>query len=249
MTVNAAAAPKSKERLIVALDCENLEEAKRWIESLRQDVGLFKIGLELYARYGTQIFDVMKNEDVPFFFDCKFMDIPNTVAGASRGLVGRRIKMFNVHATGGSDMMKASLKAVEEEAEKQKTERPLVIAVTVLTSITRDILEEEIGIKQSVEATVGRFALLTKKAGLDGVVCAASEVSTIRKLCGDKFLTVTPGIRPTWAGDDDQRRIVTPAQAVKNGSDYIVVGRPITRAKNMVDAARRIVEEMQTVEN
>jgi orotidine-5'-phosphate decarboxylase len=249
MTVNAAATPKSKERLIVALDCESIEEAKRWIENLREDVGLFKIGLELYARYGTQVFDLMKGVDIPLFFDCKFMDIPNTVGGASRGLVGRGIKMFNVHATGGTDMMKAALRAVEEEAEKQKTQRPLVIAVTILTSITRDILEEEIGIKQSVEATVGRFALLTKKAGLDGVVCSANEVGTIRKLCGDKFLTVTPGIRPAWAGDDDQKRIVTPAQAIKNGSDYIIIGRPITRAKNMVDAARRIVEEMQTVES
>ncbi len=246
MTVKEATALTSKERLILALDADDIDDARRWIEELREDVGLFKIGLELYARYGTSIFEILQKDQIPFFFDCKFLDIPNTVAGASRALVGRGIKMFNLHATGGSEMMKAALKSVEVEAENKNVARPLIIAVTILTSLTRDVLEEEIGFKQSVEASVGRLSLLTKRAGLDGVVCSAVEVQTIRKLCGQDFLIVTPGIRPTWAGDDDQRRIVTPSQAIKNGSDYIVVGRPITRAKNKADAARRIVEEMNT---
>ena len=249
MTVKEVGVLTSKERLIVALDVDNIDDARRWIDELREDVGLFKIGLELYARYGTAVFEIMQKESIPFFFDCKFLDIPNTVAGASRSLVGRGIKMFNVHATGGSDMMKASLKAVEDEAQLQNARRPLVIAVTILTSLTRDVLEEEIGIKQSVEASVGRLSLLTKRAGLDGVVCSANEVPTIRKLCGNEFLIVTPGIRPTWSGDDDQKRIVTPAQAIKSGSDYIVVGRPITRAKSKTEAARRIVEEMNSAQN
>jgi orotidine-5'-phosphate decarboxylase len=245
MIVKDAPSLTSKDRLILALDVDNADDARRWIDELREEVGLFKVGLELYARYGTSILQYMQKEQIPYFFDCKFLDIPNTVAGASRSLVGRGIKMFNVHATGGSEMMKASLAAVEEEATKKGVARPLVIAVTILTSLTRDVLEEEIGIKQTVEASVGRLALLTSRAGLDGVVCSASEVSTTRKLCGKDFLIVTPGIRPTWAGDDDQKRIVTPGQAIKNGSDYIVVGRPITRAKDKADAARRIVEEME----
>lgn len=247
MAVKEASTLTSKERLILALDAESLDDARRWMEALRDEVGLFKVGLELFSRYGSQILEIMEKENIPYFFDGKFMDIPNTVAGASRALVGKNIKMFNVHALGGSDMMKAALKAAEDEAEKKKVDRPLVIAVTILTSLTRDVLEEEIGIKQSVEASVGRLALLTYRAGLDGVVCSANEVQTIRKLCGNKFLTVTPGIRPSWSGDDDQRRIVTPSQAIKNGSDFIVVGRPITRAKDMVDAARRVVEEMYMV--
>ena len=245
MIVKDATSLTSKDRLILALDVDNAEDARQWIDELRGEVGLFKIGLELYARYGTAILQFLEKEQIPYFFDCKLLDIPNTVAGASKALVGRGIKMFNVHATGGSEMMKASLAAVEAESARKGIDRPLVIAVTILTSLTRDVLEEEIGIKATVEASVGRLALLTSRAGLDGVVCSASEVSTIRKLCGKNFLTVTPGIRPTWAGDDDQKRIVTPGQAIKNGSDYIVVGRPITRAKDKVDAARRIVAEME----
>src|SRR5271155_2556883 len=128
----------AKERLIVALDVDSLDEARRLIEELRQEVGLFKVGLELYARYGTAMFDVMRREKVPYFFDCKFHDIPNTVAGASRALVGQGIFMFNVHATGGSEMMKAALSAVAEEAKMKSVARPLIISVTVLTSINRE---------------------------------------------------------------------------------------------------------------
>jgi orotidine-5'-phosphate decarboxylase len=246
MTTHSAALT-ARERLIVALDVNSLDEARRWIEELREEVGLFKVGLELFARYGTILFHVMREEKVPFFFDCKFLDIPNTVAGASRALVGKGIYMFNIHATGGSVMMEATMEAVEKEAKKEKVERPLVIAVTILTSLTRNMLDEEMGISRTVEASVGKLAMTAKRSGLDGVVASAKEVSSVRQLCGRDFLVITPGIRPTWAADDDdQKRVVTPAQAMKNGSDYIVVGRPITRASSMKDAARRIVYEMET---
>ncbi len=241
-----SAALTAKDRLIVALDVQSLDEARRWIEELRGEVGMFKVGLELFSRYGTILFHVMREENAPFFFDCKFLDIPNTVAGASRALVGKGISMFNVHATGGSVMMEATMEAVEKEAKKEKVERPIVLAVTILTSLTRNMLDEEMGISRTVEASVGKLAMTAKRSGLDGVVASAKEVSSIRQLCGKDFLVVTPGIRPTWAADDDQKRVVTPAQAMKNGSDYIVVGRPITRSKDMKDAARRIVEEMET---
>lgn len=235
----------AKDRLIVALDAKDIDDARRWIEQLRGEVGMFKVGLELFARYGTSIFDIMKAEKVPYFFDCKFHDIPNTVAGASRSVVGHGMHMFNVHATGGSEMMKATMQAVEEEAAAQNIQRPLVIAVTILTSLTRNMLDDELGIQRTIEATVGRLAIVTKRAGMDGVVASAKEVASIRSLCGKDFLIVTPGIRPDWASDDDQKRVVTPSEAVKLGADYIVVGRPITRAKDMKDAARRIVSEME----
>jgi orotidine-5'-phosphate decarboxylase len=235
----------AKGRLIVALDAKDIDDARRWIEQLRGEVGMFKVGLELFARYGTAIFDIMKAEQVPYFFDCKFHDIPNTVAGASRSVVGHGMHMFNVHATGGSEMMKATMQAVEEESAALKIQRPLVIAVTILTSLTRNMLDDELGIQRTVEATVGRLAIVTKRAGLDGVVASAKEVASIRTLCGKDFLIVTPGIRPDWASDDDQKRVVTPAEAIKLGTDYIVVGRPITRSKDMKDAARRIVHEME----
>ncbi len=235
----------AKERLIVALDVNDLDEARRWIEELREEIGLFKIGLELYAKYGTVLFDIMRQEKAPYFFDCKFLDIPNTVAGASRALIGQGMHIFNVHATGGSEMLQATMEAVETEAQSQGVDRPLVIAVTILTSLTRNMLDEELGISRSLEAEVGKLAIIAKRAGLDGVVASAQEAQPIRHLCGKDFLIVTPGIRPKWAAEDDQKRIVTPAQAIQNGSDYIVVGRPITRAANMKDAARKIVYEME----
>ena len=246
MTTQSAALT-ARDRLIVALDVQSLDEARRWIGELREEVGMFKIGLELFSRYGTILFHVMREENVPYFFDCKFLDIPNTVAGASRALVGKDIFMFNVHATGGSVMMEETMKAVTAEAKKENVERPLVIAVTILTSITRDILDNELGVSRTLEATVGKLAMTAKRAGLDGVVASAKEVAAVRNLCGRDFLVITPGVRPTWAPDDDQKRVVTPAQAIKSGSDYIVVGRPITRAKSMKDAARKIVYEMETV--
>lgn len=233
-----------KERLIVALDVPTMDEALALVEELKDEVGMFKVGLELFTHCGTKLLDELKRLEAPVFFDGKFHDIPNTAAAASREIARRGVEMFNVHAQGGSEMIKAAQKAAHEAADMAKVKRPILLAVTVLTSISQEILTNDLGITDQVDQVVGRYANLAFKSGADGVVASAKEVPIIRSQVGSKFIIVTPGIRPAWASDDDQKRIVTPKQAVEMGTDYVVVGRPITRAKDRKDAAKRIAEEL-----
>lgn len=234
----------AKDRLIVALDVSTLDEAKKLIDELRDDVGMFKVGLEIFTSCGTELFDLIATERLKVFFDSKFMDIPNTVAGASRALGRRGMAMFNVHAMGGGEMMKAAARAAREGAAEAGVQAPLSLAVTILTSIS-DATLRELSIENNIARLVPHLALVARQSGIDGVVASAQEIESIRKACGQDFLIVTPGIRPSWSAADDQARIVTPADAVKRGVDYIVVGRPITRAQDRRDAARRIVNEME----
>jgi orotidine-5'-phosphate decarboxylase len=234
----------ARDRLIVALDVPTLDEAQSLAEKLSEHVGVFKVGLELYARHGTSLFAALKQFERPIFFDCKFLDIPNTVARASQQLVGHDILMFNVHATGGAAMLKATAEAVHTDAVKKKVVPPQILAVTILTSLGDAALRDELGWNIRVEQAVEKLAVLSRDCGIDGVVASALEAARIRQVCGENFLIVTPGVRPEWAASDDQVRAVTPAQAMANGADYIVVGRPITRHENPADAARKIVDEV-----
>lgn len=235
---------KGKDRLIVALDVPTMFDALKLVDELRDEVGMFKVGLELFTHCGTKLLEELKKLEAPVFFDGKFHDIPNTVAAASREIGGRGVQMFNVHAQGGSEMIKAAQKAAHEAADAAKVQRPILLAVTVLTSISQETLTNDLGISDKVDDVVARYAALAKASGADGVVASAKEVPIIRSKVGKDFVIVTPGIRPTWASEDDQKRIVTPKDAVELGTDYVVVGRPITRAKDMKDAAKRIADEL-----
>ncbi|MBC7997681.1 MAG: orotidine-5'-phosphate decarboxylase [Leptolyngbya sp.] len=235
---------KGKDRLIVALDVASMDEALSLVDELKSEVGLFKVGLELFTNCGTRLLDELKRLEAPVFFDGKFHDIPNTVSAASREIAKKGVEMFNVHAVGGGEMIRAARKAADESAAAAGVKSPILLAVTVLTSMSQEVLSEELGIKENVEAVVARYASLAKAAGANGVVASAKEVKVIREVCGQDFLIVTPGIRPSWASDDDQKRIVTPKQAVELGTDYVVVGRPITKAANRKDAAKRVAEEL-----
>ena len=240
-----ALAKSARERLILALDADTLDEALRLIDELREFVGVFKVGLQLFCNLGPSLFETLHAENISVFFDGKFLDIPNTVAGATRAIVSRSVEMFNVHATGGSAMLRATVEACEEICRQAGVRRPKVLGVTVLTSLGPAVLRDELGLAASLEEQVCRLALLAQRCRLDGVVASAWELCRLREACGPGFLLVTPGVRPTWSAADDQSRIVTPAQAIKDGADYLVVGRPITAAKDRRDAARRIVAEMQ----
>lgn len=242
-----SAVRSAKDRLIVALDVPDVDEAKRLAEQLAEHVGMFKIGLELYAKHGPALFDAISEYGRPIFFDCKFHDIPNTVARASRQLIGKGIYMFNVHASGGATMMKTTAAAVREQAAAAGVEPPKMLAVTLLTSISDSVLNGELNWKMTADRLVERLARLASDCGMDGVVASPLEAEKIRNACGKQFLIVTPGVRPDWADKDDQARSATPAQALKNGADYIVVGRPITAGKNPADSARFIVDEMNAV--
>ncbi len=239
----------AKDRLIVALDVSSEAEARALIEELRDEVGVFKCGLELFTSCGTSLFALAREYGVRLFFDAKFHDIPNTVAQACRAAVNQSVDIFNLHATGGSAMMEAAAQATAAAYQEllkaePKASKPALIAVTILTSMKADTLSDELKVGLPLEKMVPYLAQLAKKSNLDGVVASAQEATAIRETCGDDFLIITPGIRPSWAEANDQARIVTPRDAIARGADYIVVGRPIVKAKDRVVAARKIVEEL-----
>ncbi len=246
-----------KDRLIVALDVSSEAEARALFEELKDDVGVFKCGLELFTACGTTLFALAKEYGVKLFFDGKFHDIPNTVAQACKAAVRQSVDIFNLHALGGAAMMEAAAKASAEAYAEQKAaglltpaalaNAPALIAVTILTSMDARALQDELKVQLPLEQMVPYLAQMAQKCGLNGVVASAQEAAAIREACGDDFLIVTPGIRPKWAEANDQSRIVTPGDAIARGADYIVVGRPIVKAKDRKAAARLIVEELAAV--
>jgi orotidine-5'-phosphate decarboxylase len=232
------------ERLIVALDVDNLEQAKELVRLLAREVGMFKIGKQLFTHAGPQAVRLIQDLGGEIFLDLKFHDIPNTVAKAAIEATRLGVKMFNVHASGSLDMMRTTVKEVERVCRQTKLRRPIMLAVTVLTSLDQDDLQR-VGVEHKVADQVVRLALLTKEAGMDGVVASPHEVADIREACGRRFVIVTPGIRPAETEINDQQRVMTPYQAIRAGVDYIVVGRPILEAKDPVQAARAIVLDME----
>ncbi len=232
---------QARSRIIFALDVDSFNAAKHWVSVLAGKVGMFKVGKQLFTAYGPDIVRMIENFGAGVFLDLKYHDIPNTVAMASREAARLKVKLFNVHALGGYDMMARTAEMLRTDFPEG--ERSKVLAVTVLTSSTEETLRG-VGIDHSVEDMVVRLALLAKKAGIDGVVASPREVPLIRAACGKGFLIVTPGVRPSFASNDDQKRIMTPADAVAAGSDYLVIGRPISAAPDPLAAVEMIVDEM-----
>lgn len=234
---------KSGERLIIALDVDTKEKALNLVKKLKDEVKIFKIGSELFTSCGPSIVEEVQKSGSKVFLDLKFHDIPNTVAKSAVVATRLGVFMFNVHALGGVDMMKKAAESVNDEAKKLKIERPKVIAVTILTSMDGNNLKK-IGVSDNMETQVSKLAKLSKDAGLDGVVASPSEVKLIRKNLGKDFLIVTPGVRPSWAGKNDQKRFTTPKEAIDNGADFIVVGRPVIEAPDPVEVAEKILREI-----
>lgn len=224
--------------VFVALDTPDLDNALSLARSVKPYVGGLKVGLEFITALGPDAIRRVGEIGLPVFADVKFHDIPNTVAGAARAIAGLGVAMFNVHASGGEAMMRAAADAIAPW-----TPRPLLIAVTVLTSLDDAVLES-VGQRTPASEQVGRLAALVKKSGLDGVVCSAHELATVRAACGPDFLTIVPGIRPAGAAVGDQKRVMTPKQAVAAGADILVIGRPITAAPDPSEAAKAIAVEL-----
>lgn len=235
-----------RERIFVALDMDNLDDAMRLVDRLGDTFRSFKVGMQLYNWVGPELITRLHKEGCRVFTDLKFHDIPNTVAGASDTMTRHGVMMFNVHAAGGVEMMRQAKQAAVKRSEEMGVPVPLVIAVTQLTSTSQQMLNEEIGIPGTVEETVIRYAKQAKQAGLDGVVASGHEVAAIREACGKDFITVIPGIRPAWAAKNDQVRVMTPRQALSAGADYLVIGRAITAAADPREAAMRILQEIET---
>lgn len=237
---------EARKRLIFAMDVDNFEDAEKWVKLLHEKVGVFKVGKQLFTRCGPDVVRMVRGEGGDVFLDLKYHDIPNTVALAGIEAVRLGVRMFNVHALGGREMLEATVAAVDRLAPRGAAERPLLLAVTVLTS-SNDQTLRELGIDRPVAELVPRLAQLAQQCGFDGVVASPREVQLIREACGPEFAIVTPGVRPTFAAQDDQKRVMTPADAITAGADYLVIGRPISAAADPVAAADMILREMAAV--
>nr|WP_267135244.1 orotidine-5'-phosphate decarboxylase [Halomonas dongshanensis] len=227
--------------LIIALDYPSLDAALCMADQLDPERCRVKVGKELFTRSGPAVLEALHGRGFEVFLDLKFHDIPNTVAGAVQAAAEQGVWMVNVHASGGRRMMEAAVKRLEEQRLST-----YLIGVTVLTSMAAEDLAE-LGVEVTPDAQVVRLAALAQQSGLDGVVCSAHEAEQLRSRCGDAFLKVTPGIRPSFAAADDQQRIMTPAQAMAAGSTHLVIGRPITQAKDPMAALALVEQELAGV--
>ncbi len=236
----------TKSKTLVALDVDTAQKALDLAAQLAGEVAGYKVGLELVNAVGVGLFDDLKaqaGQDTKIFYDCKFHDIPNTVLGATRAAAKRGVWMLNIHASGGSAMMQAAVQGAKEGADAAGVAKPLVIAVSVLTSISSEVLQNELGVTRPLTEQVVHLARLAQDAGCDGLVASPHEIGAIRAACGPDFVLVIPGIRPAGADLGDQKRVMTPGEAIRAGADYIVVGRAISAAPDPVRAAAAINEE------
>lgn len=237
--------------VIVALDYAQQFEAIEMADKLESYAPYLKVGMQLYYAAGPELVRLMKAKGFPVFMDLKLHDIPHTVKGAVRSLTHLGVDMINVHCVGGRLMMEAAVEGMQAELDAMldagvnpSENRPKLIGVTQLTSTSQQMMNDEIGISGKLENSIVHYAQIAQEAGLDGVVCSALEVPMIKQACGSEFLTITPGIRPVGVSNNDQVRITTPAQAQRLGSDYMVIGRAITQAKNPVKVYQDIQNEL-----
>lgn len=228
--------------VIIACDFPNADTTLAFLEKFGDERPFVKIGMELFYGAGPEIVKKLRERGHRIFLDLKLHDIPNTVKKAMRVLAAQDIDMVNVHAGGTKEMMSAALEGLKEGTPEGR-QRPYLIAVTQLTSTSPKALKEQLLIETPMEETIARYALNAKEAGLDGVVCSPLEAAAVKKACGQEFLAVTPGIRYPDSGADDQSRVTTPARAREIGSDFIVVGRPVTAAQDPVAAYHRALAE------
>ncbi|MBQ4123459.1 glutamine-hydrolyzing carbamoyl-phosphate synthase small subunit [bacterium] len=237
--------PEIKEKIVLALDVDDIEQAKTLITELSDYVGVFKVGLQLFTGKGLEILKFMNERNIKFFFDIKLHDIPNTVAKASENVIRNGASFFNIHTTGGEEMMRASQEAARKTAKELGKENPIILGVTVLTSISTEILRNELKVPYNPDEYAISLALMAKKAGLDGVVASVWEAKKIKQVCGKDFKILCPGIRPDWSNKNDQKRLATPSLAIKEGADYLVIGRAVTAAEDRVKAIQMIHEEIE----
>ncbi len=232
---------EAKDFLITSLDVPSVKESLVIVEELSGLVDFFKVGLELFSREGPEVVEILKNRGKKVFLDLKLHDIPNTVSGAVNAAIDMKVDFLTLHTLGGFEMMEAAQKAVWNK----KLEKPVLLGVTILTSLDEAFLEDVLSIEKTLNEEILDLASIAKSAGLGGVVASPEEVVLIKECCGKDFIVVTPGIRPRDAKKDDQKRFASPFDAIVNGSDYLVVGRPIIKSENMRKAAEVIIREIE----
>jgi orotidine-5'-phosphate decarboxylase len=227
-----------QERIIVPLDVSNLDSAIAQVEKL-PDVTFWKVGLELFVSAGTSILDYLKQQEKRIFLDLKFHDIPNTIAGACRSAINYEVDLLTIHATAGKQALQAAA-----EAKQSLNSSTKLVAVTLLTSINARELAFELKVPLELPEYALQMAILAQEAGLDGAVCSPQEASQLREVCGNNFWLVCPGVRPDFSQTGDQKRVMTPKEALQAGADYLVIGRPITSASHPAIAWQQICQEM-----
>ena len=233
-----------REKLILGLDVDDTALAYNLIDKLAPHVKFYKIGLQLITKDGPRMVMTLKRKGLKVFYDAKFFDIPQTVYNACYEATRLRVNMINVHALGGAKMISYAREAIEKAALKLQIEKPLLLAVTILTSMEKSDLKKNLRTDVSVKNMVLHLARMAKKAGVDGVVCSPQEIKTIKNNLGKDFVVVAPGIRMGKVKKDDQKRIMTPKQAMKNGADYIVVGRPILQSDDKLETVQKIIKQI-----
>lgn len=239
----------AKDYLIVALDTSSEKEAIQLVDSLKEHASFFKVGLELFTSVGPEIIKIIKNTGNKVFFDGKFLDIPNTVSKAISNMVYHKVDILNIHMSGGVNMITEAKNALVETAQKYNLQAPKLLGVSVLTSISSETLHNDLQVRTQINEYVRHLATLAIKNNLDGIICSPQEAKQINKIkiehTNKNFLIVTPGVRPKWAANDDQERIATPKEAILNGATHIVIGRPITQAKDPKDAVTKVLGEIE----
>ena len=229
-----------REKLILALDVDTEKEVEGLVEKLANFVGIFKVGHRLFTKYGPGIIKIIKRKKVKVFYDAKFYDISSVVEKAAETVADLGVDMFTVHTLGGLEMMQRARKAAKKRNRSIK-----ILGVTLLTSFNAQTLEDELGIERNLEEEVLHLANLAKRGGLDGVVASPYEIETLRNNFGHSLLLIVPGVRPEGSRKDEQKRVLTPRQAIKRGADFVVIGRPILASADPVRTARRILREIE----
>lgn len=233
------------ERIAIALDLDDFDFACQIMDKLGDNAKLYKVGPQLFTRVGPAIIKEIKNREKSLFLDLKFHDIPNTVYKASESVVELGVDMFNIHISGGMEMMIASVNATKSKAIQLGIKKPILLGVTILTSMDIKELKNLYGIERDLESQIVHLAKLAKSAGLDGVVASPKEIKLIKKEIGNDLIILTPGVRTERLKKDDQKRVMTPSQAFLDGADYIVIGRPIYQSPDPAAAFEKILEQIK----
>jgi orotidine-5'-phosphate decarboxylase len=235
-----------KDKIILALDVSDQGQALDIVDRFGEQINIFKVGLELFSSVGPSVVRSIQDKGHKVFLDLKFHDIPNTVTRAALSATRMGVYMFNVHVSSGMEAMKSCSESVVETCLKENLDRPKILGVTVLTSLSPEMLRNEFGIQHSLRTHVRNLSKSARDAGLDGVIASGHEVSIIKKTCGSNFLIATPGIRPSWSPPEDQQRTMTPRDAIREGADYLVVGRSILDQPDSLKALDLIAVEILT---
>ncbi len=239
----------SKDRIVLALDVDTIDEVEEIVKELKDYVGFFKVGLQLITSTGFKSIDVIKNNGGKVFFDSKFHDIPNTVAKASVNLLRKGVDFFNIHIQGGSKMISSTVKLTREYAKRNNIEQPTILGVTLLSSFGQKTLTEELSVNLNIDEYVANLTKIAVNSGINGVVASSIEAKEIRKTLDDDFIIMCPAVRPTWSCVNDQVRVLTPKAAINYGVDYLIVGRPIICAENRIAAVNLIIDEIEDALN